>query len=148
MAYANIPDPEIWRSRERWLQETEESFQHPLASYLLSAQGTYLSRDMDIAFCAGAWAAVIIIAHAVIDAWLRDTEIGDYKSNSYKLFGDDTDLQWLRKRRNQLVHVREDQTTIDEAELHRIEENYQSLEPEARRAVRLVFRVMYASPGT
>ncbi len=103
---------------------------------------------MDIAFCAGAWSAVIIIAHAVIDAWLRDTEIGDYKSSSHQLFGDDENLQWLRKRRNQLVHVREDQTTIDEAELHRIEENYESLEPEARRAVRMVFRVIYANPGT
>jgi len=148
MAYAEIPDAETWRSRERWLQETEESFQDPRASYLLSAQGTFLSRDMDLAFCSGAWVAVIIIAHAVIDAWLRDTVEGDYKSNSYQLFGDDHDLQWLRKKRNLLVHVQEDQTTIDEAELHKIEENYESLEPDARRAVGMVFRVMYANPGT
>jgi DNA-directed RNA polymerase specialized sigma24 family protein len=103
---------------------------------------------MDLVFCAGAWAAVIIIAHAVIDAWLRDTETGDYNSSSHQLFGDDEDLQWLRKKRNQLVHVREEQKTIDEAELHRIEENYESLEPDARRAICLVFRVMYANPGT
>ena len=103
---------------------------------------------MDLTFCAGAWAAVIIIAHAVIDATLRDTESGDYQSSSHKLCGDDDDLQWLRRRRNLLLHVREDQTTIDEAELHRIEENYASLEPDARRAVQLVFRVMYANPGT
>jgi len=148
MAYADIPDPETWHSRERWLQDMEESAQHPQASYLVSAQGTFLSRDMDLAFCSGAWAAVIIIAHAVIDATLRDTESGDYQSSSHKLFGDDDDLQWLRRRRNLLIHVREDQTTIDEAELHRIEENYASLEPDARRAVRLVFRVMYANPGT
>ena len=49
MAYADIPDPEIWHSRERWLQEMEESAQHPQASYLVSAQGTFLSRDMDLA---------------------------------------------------------------------------------------------------
>ncbi len=148
MAYADLPDDETWRSREQWIQELEESFQHPEASYLVSAQGTYLSRDMDLAFCAGAWAAVIIVAYAVIDATLRDTETGDYKSSSQQLFGDDDELQWLRKKRNLLVHVREDQTTIDEAELHRIVENYASLEPDARRAARLVFRVMYASPGT
>ena len=148
MAYANIPDTDTWNARERWLQESEESFQHPLASYLLSAQGTYLSRDMDIAFCAGAWVAVIIIAHAVVDAWLRDTETGDYKCSSYKLFGEDEEFHWLRKRRNQLVHVSENQTILDEAELHRIEENYESLEPEARRAIRIAFSVMYASPGT
>lgn len=148
MAYADIPDAESWRSRERWLQEMEESAQHPYASYFVSAQGTFLARDMDLAFCAGAWAAVIIIAHAVIDATLRDTETGDYQSSSHKLFGDDDDLQWLRRRRNLLVHVREEQTTIEEAELHRIEENYESLEPDAQRAVRLAFRVMYANPGT
>lgn len=148
MAYADIPGAETWRFREQWLQELEEAFQHPQASYLVSAQGTYLSRDMDLAFCAGAWAAVIILAHAVIDATLRDTETGDYKSSSQQLFRDDDELQWLCKKRNLLVHVREDQTTIDEAELHRIVEKYASLEPDARRAVRLVFRVMYASPGT
>lgn len=148
MAYAEIPNSEKWRSRERWLQKLEERAQHSDASYLLSAQGTFLSRDMDIAFCAGAWAAVIIIAHAVIDAILRDTETGDYQCSSQQLFGNDKDLQWLRKKRNLLVHVREDQTTIDEAELHKIEENYASLEPDARRAVRLVFRVMYGNPGT
>lgn len=148
MAYADIPDIQTWQAREKWLQETEESFQHPLASYLLSTQGTYLVRDMDISFCAGAWAAVIIIAHAVVDAWLRDTEICDYKSSSYKLFGEDDDLQWLRKRRNQLVHVSADQTTFEEAELHMIEENFESMEPEARRAARIVFRVMFANPGT
>ncbi len=103
---------------------------------------------MDIAFCAGAWAAVLIIAHAVADAWLRDTEIGDYKSNSFKLFGEDEDLHWLRKKRNQLVHVRENQTTFDEAEMHMIEGSFESLESEARRAVRIAFRVMYSSPGT
>jgi hypothetical protein len=148
MAHADIPDTGTWKARERWLQEEEESFQNPLASYLLSVQGTFLSRDMDIAFCAGAWAAVIIIAHAVVDAWLRDTETGDYKSKSYELCGEDEELHWLRKRRNQLVHVRENQTTIEEAELHRIEENYGSLEPDARRAIRIVLRVMYANPGT
>ena len=147
MAYADIPDPEIWRSREKWLQETEDSFQSRLASYFFSAQGTFLSRDMDLAFCAGAWAAVIIMAQAVIDSWLRDTETGDYKSSSHKLFGNDEDLQWLRKTRNLLVHVREDQTTIAEAEMDRIEDKYEALEPKARRAVRLAFRVMYANPG-
>jgi hypothetical protein len=148
MAYADIPDVHTWHDREQWLQKLEESCQHPQAAYLLSVQATFLSRDMDIAFCAGAWAAVIILAHSVIDATLRDTEVGDYKSSSYKLFGEDKELQWLRQIRNALVHVRENQTTIEEAELHRIEENFESLEADARRAVRLAFQVLYANPGT
>jgi hypothetical protein len=81
MAYVDIPESGIWCSRERWLREIEESARHPQASYLLSAQGTFLLRDMDVAFCAGAWAPVIIIAHAVIDAILRDTEACDYQSS-------------------------------------------------------------------
>jgi len=148
MACAYFPEKKTWHEREQWLIELEKTIQHPQASYLLSAQGTFLSRDMDIAFCSGAWAAVIILAHAVIDATLRDTEFGDYKSSFYKLFGDNEELQWLRKVRNSLVHVRENQTTIEEAELHRIEENYESLEADARRAVRLAFQVLYANPGT
>jgi hypothetical protein len=148
MAYADQPDNKTWREREQWLQELEESFQHPRASYLLSAHGTFLSRDLDLAFCAGAWAAVIIIAHAVIDAVIRDTKCGDYKTSSFHLFGNDEDLQWLRKTRNALVHVKEISDIIDESELHRIEKNYESLEKDARRVVGLVFRAMYANPGT
>ena len=148
MAYADPPDLSTWRAREEWLQQLEDSYEHPRASYLLSAHGTFLSRDIDLAFCAGAWAAVIILAHSAIDAIIRDTETGDYKSKPSKVFGSDPDLQWLRKTRNLLVHVNKKSAVIDESELHRIEERYAGLERDARRAVELVFRVMYANPGT
>jgi hypothetical protein len=54
----------------------------------------------------------------------------------------------LSKTRNALVHVKEISDIIDESELHRIEKNYESLEKDARRVVGLVFRAMYANPGT
>ena len=145
MAYADLPDQNTWRAREQWLQRLEESCQDPGAEcYLVSAHGTFLSRDMDLAFCAGAWVAVIVLAHSAIDAIIRDTETGDYKSKPYQLFGSDPDLQWLRKKRNLLVHVKKTSAVIDEGELDRIEEQYARLEKDARRAVGLVFRVMYA----
>ena len=65
-----------------------------------------------------------------------------------KLFGEDDELHWLRKRRNQLVHVRENQNIFNDAELHKIEENFGSMELDAKRAVRIVFKIMYANPGT
>jgi hypothetical protein len=148
MAYADYPSQEIWQQREQWLQETEESFQHPLGSYELSAHGIFVSRDLDLAFCSGAWVAVIILSHVIIDAVVRDTEFDDYKSSSFKLFGDDTELHWLRMKRNELVHVREVSSVIDPGELDKIESYYGAMEEDARRAVKSVFRIMYANPGT
>jgi hypothetical protein len=50
---------------------------------------------------------VLVLCHAAIDATIRDTETGDCASNSKKLFGGDGYLEWLRKKRNRLVHVSE-----------------------------------------
>src|SRR5271169_1321457 len=80
------PDSRIWLERYEWLRATEGSAQHPSASYLLSSQGTFICYDLEIAYCAGAWVSVIILAHAAIDATMRDTESGDYRSDSKALF--------------------------------------------------------------
>jgi len=148
MAYADYPDQRTWRQREQWLQETEESFQHPQASYMMSAHGIFVSRDLDLAFCAGAWVAVIILSHTIIDAVVRDTEFDDYKSSSFKLFGDDEELHWLRMKRNELVNVKEISSVINPGELDKIESYYKAMEEDARRAIKTVFRIIYASPGT
>jgi len=88
---------------------------------------------------------VIILAHAVIDGTIRDTESGDYRSSSKTIFDGDPDLEWLRKRRNSLVHVRED---YDPSEFDAMDGYPMSLEDDARRAMILVFRTFYANPGT
>jgi hypothetical protein len=134
----------LWIERSDWLSDIEQAASHPRASYLLSDQATLLAYDVHRAFCAGAWVSVVVLCHAAIDATIRDTELGDYTSNSKKIFGGDADLEWLRKTRNRLVHVSSD----SDPKLADFDTYHDSLESDARRAVELLFRVIYASPGT
>ncbi len=109
-----------------------------------------MSYDVEIAFCAGAWISVIVLAHAAIDATIRDTELGDYKSNSKSIFGADDDLQWLRVLRNRLVHVADPdkETVFSDKELGDVATFQESLEKDAKHAITLLYRVIYANPGT
>lgn len=97
-----------------------------------------------------AWISVIILAHASIDATIRDTDAGDYESNSKKLFGNDDDLQWLRLLRNRLVHVArpDHQASLPAKLLDDVAAFQESFENNARRAMELVYRSIYANPGT
>jgi hypothetical protein len=54
------------------------------------------------------------------------------------------DLDWLRKKRNRLVHVSEE----PQEELGGFDIYHDSLEADAQRAVELLFRTIYSSPGT
>jgi hypothetical protein len=54
------------------------------------------------------------------------------------------DLDWLRKKRNRLVHVSEEpQEESGDFDIY-----HDSLEADAQRAVELLFRTIYSSPGT
>jgi hypothetical protein len=134
----------VWQDRLNWLEALEQKNHHPLASYVVSEHGILLTYDVHKSFCSGAWVSVIVLCHAAIDATIRDTETGDYASNSKKLFGGDKDLEWLRKKRNQLVHV----SSGPIGDVGNFDSFHDSLETDARRAVELLFRTIYASPGT
>lgn len=150
MAYADHVDKKVWSERYQWLRQTEEAEAGAWGSVLLSPQGTLLSYDIEIAFCAGAWLSVIVMSHAAIDATIRDTDQGDYTSNSKVIFGNDADLQWLRTLRNRLVHVRPPNhpSALSEQAANDVAVFQDSLEPDARHAVTLVYRAIYANPGT
>ena len=140
----------VWRERADWYSSVEERARHPMASYFISPQGTLIACDILHAFCAGAWISVIVLAHAAIDATIRDTETGDYDSSAKTAFGGDPDLKWLRVFRNKLVHVPEDPSKgpLPHLDMSDIDVYHDALEPHARRAIDLLFRTIYASPGT
>jgi len=134
--------PDTWEERYNWLRSTEEVEAGVWGSILLSRHGILLSYDVEIAFCAGAWLSVIVLAHAAIDATLRDLCAFDYETNSKAIFGDDEDLQWLRKLRNHLVHVKPPDHA---AALPKEAEDDASLETDAQRAAALLYRVIYSA---
>lgn len=100
--------------------------------------------DLQRAFCADAWIAVIVLAAAAIDAHLRDTD--GAKGNAKDAIdqaGGDSQMHKLRKRRNTLVHLYPSNPaiTVDQQWSTRDE-----LEKEARLAIELVFRSFYSEP--
>ena len=113
----------------------------------MSEQACALIIEIQAAFCAGAWAGVIILAMAVVDAALRETEIPDFTGSTKKLIEiatADPRLQKMRKRRNALVHTDPENPalTVDQQWDER-----DKLETEAREAVKLMFEAFYISPS-
>ena len=147
MDHIEHPSSEIWEQRRRWFEAVDEKAQGE-GSYLVSEQACALTADVQATFCAGAWAGVIILSMAVVDAALRETEIPGFKGNTKKLLeavNANPRLQVMRKRRNELVHVDEEKPalTVDQQWTER-----DKLEREARKAIELMFEAFFLSPGT
>lgn len=150
MKPASSTSTDVAHERTLWLHRTIDQERKKYPVMRLSTQGLLLLYDIEKAFCAGAWMSVIVLTYAVVDATLRDIAIGDYKSKAADLYGSNSDLEWLRNIRNQIVHVSPPGTP---SALWKLPPNnlaacHEALEPEARRAVTLAYRQVYAQSGT
>lgn len=86
------PNKELWESRQRWFEEVSESYAGK-GAYMVSDQACALIGEVQTAFCAGAWVAVIVLAMVVVDAQLRETELPGFRGNTRQLLiAADTDL--------------------------------------------------------
>lgn len=141
MDHLDCPSPEVWQERQQWVEELIFSYENKGGSYLLSEQACALTADVQSAFCAGAWVAVIVLAVAVVDAQLGVPAT----KNTIAELGFNPKLHKLRKRRNQLVHANIDSPaiTVDQQWAERKE-----LEAEAREAIELMFEAFFSDPGT
>jgi hypothetical protein len=147
MNHLEHPSRELWTQRQAWFESVGEEAQGD-GAYLVSEQACALTAEVQAAFCAGAWVAVIVLAVTVVDAALREAEVPGFVGNTKQLIseaGANPGLQALRIRRNALVHVNPDSPalTVDQQWAER-----DALEHEARSAVRLMFEAFYQSPWT
>ena len=147
---SGLPSTNLAHERMSWLHRVIDQERKSYRAMTLSTQGLLLLYDIEKAFCAGAWLSVIVLAYAVVDATLRDVATGDYKSKAADLYGSNSDLEWLRNIRNQIVHVSPPGTP---SALWKLPPNnlpacQEALEPEAKRAVALAYRQIYAQAGT
>ena len=145
MEHLEHPSLHVWEERRLWFERVVEEMQGE-GGYLVSEQASALLAEVQAVFCAGAWAAVIILSMAVVDAQLRESEMPGFEGNTAKLIdaaGADPELHRLRRRRNALVHVDADNPALT------VEHQWEArtaLEQEARDAVRLMFRAFFLSP--
>jgi hypothetical protein len=117
------PDASEWARRARWFWAAHDLNAGP-APLDLDARGEALLGDLEAAFCVGAWAAVILIAWALVEGVERARLAGGDGGPAAP------DIDWLRARRNLWAHggVPDDDVRAD-----------------AEGAVRVAFKILFAA---
>jgi hypothetical protein len=133
MEHLERPDEITWDERRLWFEEREAAAAHGGAGPL-SEQACALMVDLQAAFCAGAWAAVVILAASIVD--LQSGERGRAAAGL-----DKKERDWLRLLRNALVHKRPGITMQDHWT------GRERWEQKARRAVEAALAALYPPSG-
>lgn len=147
MEHLDHPTAEMWEWRRKWFEAHIFEYEEK-GSYLVGEQASALISEVQSCFCAGAWAAVIILAFSVIEANLQETGDSSRRLRAVELLevqGFGPKFGVLRKRRNSLIHATLGNPGIT---LDHQWESRASLEIEARQAVQLMFEAFYSQIGT
>jgi hypothetical protein len=146
--WSHIPSSQEHEAeRQRWLSNTYREEEHRTFPMTVSSHALLMLVDIEFAFRAGAWLSVIVLSFASVEATLRQVKTVDHSSPAIELAGNDPDLTWLRTIRNEILHSKEPGTTSLMWKLpsDEIPACQASLEAEAKRAVRLAFKVIFAN---
>ncbi len=120
------PDAAEWRRRGAWFWTAHDANAGP-APLALDPRGEALLGDLELAFCSGAWTAVILLAQALVEGVERArTASGDSRPAM-------PDVDWLRAQRNALAHGGE--AALDDP----------ALRAAAEGAVRVAFKLLFAA---
>jgi hypothetical protein len=131
------PEEIDWQHRRDWFEETQAGYAEG-GSRRPSEQALALMVDLQAVFCAGAWAATIVLSAAIVECQARALGLrppGDWVPGISR-----KDLTWLHSLRNRLLHEPRGNPalTIQDQWLRRRE-----WEGEARRALHVVFQALY-----
>ncbi len=129
------PDEATWDERRLWFEAREAAFGRAGAG-ALSEQACALMVDLQAGFCAGAWAAVVILAAAVVD--LQSNQRGAVPGLDKK------ERDWLRLLRNALVHEHPKRPGLTMRDQWTGRDRW---ERKARRAVEAALAALYAPSG-
>jgi hypothetical protein len=133
MEHLDRPDEVTWDERRLWFEETEGRYAAGGAE-APGEQTVALMLDLQAAYCAGAWAAVVIVAAAIVDSQGRETFLALDKK----------ERDWLRRLRNSLAHLRDTGPGITMQDQWTGRHRW---EKKARRAVELAFAALYRAPA-
>jgi hypothetical protein len=129
------PDPKLWTSRAEWFWQAHDMNAGPHALDP-GPRASLLLAELEAVFCAGAWAAAVIVAWALVEAEQRKAARALAARGAEPR--PEPDADWLRERRNALVHASSDEGADplpDEA----------TLEATAQGAVRVAFNTLFAA---
>jgi len=138
------PSEALWEQRSDWFEDLFD-IEKRGGEYLVGEQATGLLVDLQAVYCAGAFIACVILGCTIIDSHIREIEAGpDFDGGMQAVFGLSNfraELEWLRQRRNRLVHFKEGKGLAITVDDHF--DNRASHEQDARRAVTLVASVFF-----
>lgn len=144
MDQIEMPDVQVWETRRKWFESQFDIEEHG-GAVMAGEHASALLVDLQAIYCTGAYISVIILACTIIDAHLREVEADSrFDGGMLVAFTELTsiqDLDWLRTRRNRLVHFKPQarlEITVDDQWLHR-----DLHEADARRAIGLVSKVLF-----
>jgi hypothetical protein len=146
MEHLETPLSQVWEERQDWFENLFDVDNKGWGGYIMSEHATGLLVDLQAVYCAGAFIACIILSCAIIDAHLQDAE-GANGGNMQSTFAASSyhdKLEWLRKRRNRLVHFKENHPLAISVDDHW--ENREQHELEAKKAIELVANVFFENP--
>lgn len=132
MEHLDPPDPLVWDERRLWFEERQQAHARAGTRGRLSEQATALLLDLQAAFCAGAWATVVILAGAIVEM--------QAEASKQRRAADARELAWLRGLRNSLLHEDRGKPVLT------VEDQWtgrSQWERHARRAIEVVFSVSY-----
>jgi hypothetical protein len=144
MELYDFPNRDSWDKRRVWLDRVID--ERCIGGYDVSEQAAALTLELQNIFCCGAWHTVIILSVAIVDAHFRDVERPDHKGSTadlVKQIGFKSDFEWLRKKRNKLVHI---DVTNPIASLDDYLLKKEALEEEAKKAIEIVFDALFMFP--
>jgi hypothetical protein len=133
MEHLDYPELDIWEERRQWFEALEAERGRGGAAGALSEQACALMLDLQAVYCAGAWAAAIILAATIVDSQGRLTRADPALAE---------EVAWLRQTRNVLVHENPKlpAITVEDQWLNR-----RAWERDARRAIAVAMAALY--PG-
>jgi hypothetical protein len=121
------PADDLWRSRNDWFWRAHDINAGP-QPLDLEPHSAALMAELELLFCVGAWASVVIVGWAIVEGVQRRSAREDEAP---------PDVDWLREKRNSLVHV----AGSGQGELY----DERAMEGLAQGAVRVVFKTLFAA---
>ena len=146
MDHLELPDQDTWERRRKWFEQQFDVDAKDWGGYVINEQAYGLLVDLQSVFCVGAWSSVIILSFAVIEAFqIEETgQVGSKIPAKILLGGLSGEYQWLRKKRNRLLHFSgRVELSIED---HWSERRRRLDEKNARRAVRLTAGLLFSYP--
>ncbi len=137
MEHLEYPDEITWQERRDWFEDEQARFSKR-GVRRPSEQAVALMIDLQAVFCAGAWAASVILSAAVVECQARAQGLKVPQNLMPGIRR--RDLTWLHGLRNRLMHEqRADPALTVEDQWQRRDE----WEDNARRALQVAFTALY-----